>query len=93
MIRGYKYRIYPNRVQVEQLKQMFGNARFVYNWALAKRIEAYESEKKTPSAYDLMKELTELKKQDGKPIGAKLNNVKLKFKLNLWKVFNLYLIF
>ena len=62
MIRGYKYRIYPNKEQEQQINQMLGNARFVYNWALDRRIKEYQSEKKSISAFTLMTELTQLKK-------------------------------
>ena len=34
MVKGFRYRIYPNKEQEQQLNQMLGNARFVYNWAL-----------------------------------------------------------
>jgi putative transposase len=42
---------------------MLGNARFVYNWALDRRIKEYQAEKKNVSAFTLMTELTQLKKQ------------------------------
>ena len=64
MIRGYKYRIFPNKEQEQQLNQMLGNARFVYNWALDRRIKEYQSEKKSISAFTLITELTQLKKQE-----------------------------
>jgi len=41
---------------------MLGNARFVYNWALKTRIEAYQQDKSKLSAFTLMTELTKLKK-------------------------------
>lgn len=62
-VRGYEYRIYPNGEQEEKLSQMLGNARWVYNWALARRIEAYQQDKTTMSAFTLMTELTQVKKQ------------------------------
>ena len=64
MIKGYQYRIYPNKEQTQQINQMLGNARFVYNWALDRRIKEYQSEKKSISAFTIMNELTQLKKQD-----------------------------
>lgn len=64
MIRGFRYRIYPNKEQEQQLNQMLVNARFVYNWALDRRIKEYQSEKKSISAFTLMTELTQLKKQE-----------------------------
>jgi len=39
VIRGFKYRIYPNKEQEQQLNQMLWNARFVYNWALVKSMK------------------------------------------------------
>jgi len=64
MIRGFQYRIYPNKEQEQQLNQMLGNARFVYNWALDRRIKEYQAEKKSVSTFTLMTELTQLKKQE-----------------------------
>lgn len=63
MIKGYRYKILPNKTQEQQLNQMLGNARFVYNWALKTRIEAYQKDKTNVSAFTLMTELTKLKKQ------------------------------
>ncbi len=42
---------------------MIGNARWTYNWALARRIEAYQKDKKNMTAFTLMTELTQLKKK------------------------------
>ena len=61
ILRSYKFRIYPNAEQKEQLAQTFGCARFVYNWALSSKKEAYENNIKK-SANDVSKELTALKK-------------------------------
>ena len=61
ILRSYKFRIYPNAEQKEQLAQTFGCARFVYNWALSNKKEAYKNNIKK-SANDVSKELTALKK-------------------------------
>lgn len=61
ILRSYKFRIYPNTEQREQLAQTFGCARFVYNWALSNKKEAHENNIKK-SANDISKELTALKK-------------------------------
>lgn len=53
MLRACKYRIYPNNEQATLIKKHIGSCRFVYNWALKKKIELYEIEKKTISCYDL----------------------------------------
>jgi putative transposase len=42
---------------------MLGNARWVYNWALARRIEAYQKDKTSISAFTLIKELPKMKKK------------------------------
>ena len=61
ILRSYKFRIYPNAEQKEQLAQTFGCARFVYNWALSLRKTAHENNIKI-NANDVSKELTALKK-------------------------------
>ena len=47
MLRAYKYRIYPTDDQKVLLAKTFGCCRFVYNWALNMKIEAYRQEKKS----------------------------------------------
>lgn len=46
VIKGYKYRIYPNKVQEEQINKTLGCARFVYNQILSKKIILYKEDKK-----------------------------------------------
>lgn len=45
MLKAYKYRIYPNKQQEEQIQKTFGCCRFVYNQTLAYRKELYETKK------------------------------------------------
>lgn len=45
VIKGYKYRIYPNEEQEIQINKTFGCTRFVYNQILAKKIELYKEDK------------------------------------------------
>ena len=45
MLKAYKYRIYPNKEQEEQIEKTFGCSRFVYNQTLSYRKEMYEKEK------------------------------------------------
>lgn len=52
MLKGYKYRIYPNRQQEEQIQKTFGCCRFVYNQTLAHRKDLYETEKQSMSKID-----------------------------------------
>jgi len=61
--RAYKYRIYPNKEQQELLEKHFGCVRFVYNWGLSEKIEAYQKDKKRLSCFDLINKITELKKK------------------------------
>jgi putative transposase len=62
MLRGYKYRIYPNQQQRELLDKTFGCTRLVYNLGLECKITAYKSLANVNlSTYDLCYQLKELK--------------------------------
>lgn len=63
MLKSIKYELRPTKSQVRKLNQGLGNCRFVYNWALDKKIKAYSKDKTSLSCFDLMKELTQLKKE------------------------------
>ena len=39
--RAYRYRCYPTPAQAAVLARTFGSARYVYNWALRLRTDAY----------------------------------------------------
>ena len=62
--RAYKYRVYPTPEQQKLLAQTFGCCRFVYNWALRHKTDAYYNEQKRLYYKDLSERLTTLKKQD-----------------------------
>ncbi len=62
--KSYKFRIYPNKEQVELLFKHFGACRFVYNRYLNNRKESYIEEKKSLNYYDNANDLTKLKKQE-----------------------------
>ena len=64
MLKSYEYRLYPNKEQIIMLAKHFGCNRFIYNWALAKRIEKYEKTGKTISKFELNKMITQLKKEE-----------------------------
>lgn len=49
MLKAYKYRIYPNKQQEEQIQKTFGCCRFVYNQTLAYRKDKYEQDKQSMS--------------------------------------------
>jgi len=64
MLKGFKYRLYPNKEQEIQLAKTFGSCRFVYNQLLAKKIELYKAEGKSLSKTDCNNYCNrELKKQ------------------------------
>lgn len=45
MYKAYKYKLIPTKEQTETLVKYMGASRFVYNYALSKRKEDYESNK------------------------------------------------
>ncbi|GHO67629.1 transposase [Ktedonobacter sp. SOSP1-52] len=63
--RAFKYRIYPTPEQQHMLARTFGCCRFVYNWALRQKTDAYYNEQQRLYYKDLSTMLTELKKQEG----------------------------
>lgn len=75
MILAKKVRIKPTAEQEQKLWQSVGTARYVYNWALAKEKENYESGGKFISDNDLRKELTQLKKEELPWLKEVSNNV------------------
>jgi len=70
--RAYKYRCYPTSEQVTVLARTFGSARFVYNWALRLRTDAYYQRQARISYADTSAALTLLKHE---PETAWLNEV------------------
>lgn len=63
MLKAFKYRLYPTPEQQVLLSKHFGCARFVYNWALERKIKVYKQEQKSVSCMKLTTELPELKKE------------------------------
>lgn len=64
MLNAYKYRLHPTREQSGFFNKSFGCVRFIYNWGLQKRIEAYAKDKGRISYVQLCAMLTELKKDE-----------------------------
>jgi len=58
----YKYRIYPNKQQEQQMLSVGGSVRFVFNHFLRRNIDQYQIDKKFIWYYDMTSELTSLKK-------------------------------
>ena len=64
MLNAYKYRLHPTREQSGFFNKSFGCVRFIYNWGLQKRIEAYMKDKGRISYVQLCAMLTDLKKEE-----------------------------
>ena len=63
MYKAFKYRIFPTEPQKELIAKHIGHSRFVFNLALETKNAAYVSAKHNYSAFDLVKQLPELKKE------------------------------
>ena len=63
MLKAFKYRLYPSNDQKLMLEKTFGCARLIYNLALECKIYAYQSTKKSPSRFELQKQLLDLKSE------------------------------
>jgi len=59
--KAFKYRLYPTAEQQVLLSKHFGCVRYIYNWALNAKIEAYRTEKKTENFVSLGNKLPTLK--------------------------------
>jgi len=62
ILKGYKYRIYPNKEQQVFLAKHFGATRYIYNWGLDHKIKHYETTKKSINWVALNNLLPSLKK-------------------------------
>lgn len=59
--KGYKFRIYPTKEQIQKIEQTLGCCRFVYNYFLALRMESWKTKKKSVTYVQTSKLLTQLK--------------------------------
>ena len=62
--RAYKYRLYPTKEQETLINKHIGSCRWIYNYALSKKIEAYKTDKTTLSRFQIQADLPGLKKQE-----------------------------
>jgi putative transposase len=62
MLKTFKYELLPTDLQKQQLAQIFGSCRFLYNLALETKIQSYQKGKNV-SCFDLIKQIPELKKE------------------------------
>jgi putative transposase len=63
MLKGFKYRLYPDDEQKELLEKHFGSVRFIYNLALETKMNAYKGNKINLSRFDLQKQMVDLKEE------------------------------
>ena len=63
MLKAYKYYLQPSQEQKTLINKHLGSCRWLYNYALNKKITAYQKDKTNISRFDLQKELPQLKKQ------------------------------
>ncbi|MEM4934899.1 MAG: IS200/IS605 family element RNA-guided endonuclease TnpB [candidate division WOR-3 bacterium] len=77
----YKFRIYPNAEQEENLARHFGHSRFVYNYFLNQRKEQYQKDKKSDNYYVQSATLTKLKKEEDTKWLKEVNSQTLQFAL------------
>src|SRR5436190_3852314 len=60
----YKYRFYPTGKQTQILARTFGCCRYIYNWGLRMRTNAYYNYQQRMGYDDTSAMLTQMKKQD-----------------------------
>jgi len=87
MLKAYKYQIFPNKSQAELINRHLGSCRLVYNLALEVRLEAYRTQNKYLSSFDLCYQLPELKKEfewlqeiDSQALQASVKKIDVSFK-------------
>ena len=59
---SYKFRIYPNMAQIQQIQMTFGCCRFVWNYYLAKTNALYHARGSTMKYNACSSDMTKLKK-------------------------------
>lgn len=63
MLKAFKYELNPTVAQRTILAKHFGCTRFVYNWGLNEKSKAYKETGKNISCFDLIKRVTQMKKE------------------------------
>ena len=77
MKKTYEFRIYPTDEQKVLLAKHFGHTRWVYNYALSKKIQHYKQTGKTLSRYDIQADLPKLKKDEATAWLSEVNSQSL----------------
>lgn len=79
--RAYKYRIYPTKQQEVLIAKHLGSCRFIYNYALAKKVKAYQKDRTNISWYEIKKELPNMKKSEEYCWLSEVNSASLQMSL------------
>jgi len=88
ILRAYKYRLFPTKEQEVLLSKHFGCSRWVYNYALDKKVKAYQTTKESLSRFTIQKDLPVLKKSEKTSWLKEVNSQSLQASLeNLDKAF------
>ena len=64
ILKGYIFRLYPNQKQKEIINKTIGSSRFIYNYFLEDKIKEYKETGKSKSAYDQIKLIPSLSKEN-----------------------------
>lgn len=80
VIKAFKYRLTPTKEQSILLEKHFGCTRFIWNWALNKKMKTYQITKKNVSRYELQAELPKMKKGE-QPWLAEVGSLSIQSKL------------
>ena len=92
ILRAYKYRVFPTKDQEVLLAKHFGCSRWIYNYALDKKIKTYQTTKESLSRFTIQKDLPELKKAEETKWLKEVNSQSLQASLeNLDKAFTRFL--
>lgn len=79
--KAYKYRIYPNKEQQVLLEKHFGATRWIYNYALEKKIKTYKEINKGLSRFQLQKDIPILKNNEETKWLKEVNSQSLQYSL------------
>ena len=63
ILKGYIFRMYPNKNQEELINKTIGCSRFIYNYFLEDKMQEYKETKKSKSVYDQIKLISSLTKE------------------------------
>ena len=77
MLKAYKYRLYPTKIQEVLLTKHFGCARYIYNYGLERKIKSYSETKKSISRFIIQADLPKLKKAENTKWLSEVNSLSL----------------